>query len=552
MTKENRCLFAEDVLMNSVLLALVGLASTTVASPPAETVRVAICQMRVEDGRISENLEQTEAFVRKAKDAGAEICVFPELIDVGFGPIVKSKSQAQLAAPIPGRTADRLAMIAVKYDVWIVTALLEEVPGGAYDCGVIIDNRGSVVAKHRKGFCYPSFAGTPCFPGNHQDPWLVESPWGPLGVLTCADIRQASNRQLLAGERPSAVFVSFANPQADLAPLCGTLATECGCPVVGANMIFGAGPGLLGGKSRFVSADGALLWQGGETEVVQTWDLTVRSPNNRPPWLTAGDVQTIRLPERRVALRGQVLDDGRPRGVVKTRWSMKTGPGSVDFAEVHAPATVASFSAPGTYVLCLTADDGDLARSDYTSVNVLALDGSDPDLIGYWTFDGSSRDQSGHENHASLHGQATYSDETAPTGHPNPHCLDLKSGAFALVPHSSSLDAPHAVTIALWVKFRSAPPMWPERSASWVAILAKGKWWQENYALGIGAYLQQAGQVPTGTSSLGRCPRGLRRCGSDRDGRGWRRPIAAFCRAYSQGRKENKDVEATHGCQLPG
>jgi len=123
--------------------------------------------------------------------------VFPELIDVGCGPIVKSMGQTQLAAPIPGKTTDCLAVIATTYDVWIVTALLEEVPGGAYDCGVIIDNQGSVVAKHRKGFCYPSFAGTPCFPGNHQDLWLAESPWGPLGVLTCADIAQASNRLLI-------------------------------------------------------------------------------------------------------------------------------------------------------------------------------------------------------------------------------------------------------------------------------------------------------------------------------------------------------------------
>ncbi|MHB1036385.1 MAG: nitrilase-related carbon-nitrogen hydrolase [Pirellulales bacterium] len=90
------------VLMHS-LLALVALASASLASPTAETVRVAICQMRVEDGKISENLARAESLVRKAKDGGARICVFPELIDVGFGPIVKSTSQTRLAAPIPGK-----------------------------------------------------------------------------------------------------------------------------------------------------------------------------------------------------------------------------------------------------------------------------------------------------------------------------------------------------------------------------------------------------------------------------------------------------------------
>lgn len=129
--------------MNRVLPAIAALAFTTVPSLATEKVRVAVCQMRVEDGRVSENLARTEAFLRKSKDAGAKICIFTELIDVGFGPIVKSTSQARLAAPIPGSTADRLAAIATAYDVWIVTALLEEVAGGAYDTGVIIDNRGS-------------------------------------------------------------------------------------------------------------------------------------------------------------------------------------------------------------------------------------------------------------------------------------------------------------------------------------------------------------------------------------------------------------------------
>lgn len=55
----------------------------------ANTVRVAVCQMQVEDGMISENLARAETFVRDARAAGAEICVFPELLDVGFGDVVK-------------------------------------------------------------------------------------------------------------------------------------------------------------------------------------------------------------------------------------------------------------------------------------------------------------------------------------------------------------------------------------------------------------------------------------------------------------------------------
>ena len=54
-----------------------------------ETVRVAICQIQVTDGDVSGNLAKVEDFVRQAAEASVRICVFPELIDVGFGPIVK-------------------------------------------------------------------------------------------------------------------------------------------------------------------------------------------------------------------------------------------------------------------------------------------------------------------------------------------------------------------------------------------------------------------------------------------------------------------------------
>ena len=117
-----------------------------------ETVRVAICQIQVTDGDVPGNLAKVEDFVRQAAEASARICVFPELIDVGFGPIVKAQSGAELARPIPGETTDRLGEIALQYRMWIEAAILEAVPGGAYDTNVLIDEQGNVVLKQRKAF----------------------------------------------------------------------------------------------------------------------------------------------------------------------------------------------------------------------------------------------------------------------------------------------------------------------------------------------------------------------------------------------------------------
>ncbi len=52
----------------------------------------------------------------------------------------------------------------------------------------------------------------------------------------------------------------------------------------------------------------------------------------------------------------------------KVRWSRKSGPGRVSFADENALATTATFSAPGVYVIELTADNGESRASSTITV----------------------------------------------------------------------------------------------------------------------------------------------------------------------------------------
>ena len=59
------------------------------------------------------------------------------------------------------------------------------------------------------------------------------------------------------------------------------------------------------------------------------------------------------------ALGGGASDDGQPSGsTLVTTWSKVSGPGTVTFADAHQLITTAAFSAPGDYVLRLSATDG--------------------------------------------------------------------------------------------------------------------------------------------------------------------------------------------------
>ena len=92
-------------------------------------------------------------------------------------------------------------------------------------------------------------------------------------------------------------------------------------------------------------------------------------PNNQPPTVDAGIDQIISLPDDAM-LDGTVTDDGLPTGTVVTTWSLFSGPTAVTFADASAVDTTVSFSQPGTYVLRLTADDGEYSVNDDVTITV--------------------------------------------------------------------------------------------------------------------------------------------------------------------------------------
>jgi hypothetical protein len=95
------------------------------------------------------------------------------------------------------------------------------------------------------------------------------------------------------------------------------------------------------------------------------------TPVNQGPCVNAGPDQTVAAAGN---LDGTVIDDGLPDppGVVNATWSMTSGPGTVLFGNASAVDTTAIFSVAGTYVLRLTANDGQL--NSYDEVTITATE----------------------------------------------------------------------------------------------------------------------------------------------------------------------------------
>jgi hypothetical protein len=101
---------------------------------------------------------------------------------------------------------------------------------------------------------------------------------------------------------------------------------------------------------------------------------TVNVVSGLPPSVNAGPDRRIG-PQEWASLAGSVTDDGQPSppGITTVAWSVTSGPGSVTIANHHAPATTASFSQQGTYVLRLSASDSQFTSFEEMTVIVASI-----------------------------------------------------------------------------------------------------------------------------------------------------------------------------------
>src|SRR5206468_1853283 len=94
---------------------------------------------------------------------------------------------------------------------------------------------------------------------------------------------------------------------------------------------------------------------------------------------------------------------------VTTTWSEVSGPGAVTFGNASAVDTTASFSAAGTYVLRLTADDSVLSSSDTATITVNPASQNQPPTVN-----------AGLDQTVILPNSATLSGTASDDGLPNP------------------------------------------------------------------------------------------------------------------------------------
>ena len=109
-------------------------------------MKVAAAQISCVLGDFDANLQKIRDFTARTKKSGADLIVFPEMIDTGYSmPVIQRHAKAWKQG-----AAAELQKIARELSIAIVAGISDRDGDSIFNAQVLVDPRGEIVAKYRK------------------------------------------------------------------------------------------------------------------------------------------------------------------------------------------------------------------------------------------------------------------------------------------------------------------------------------------------------------------------------------------------------------------
>ena len=107
---------------------------------------IAAAQISATPGYLEANLGKIGEFASRAKKSGAELIVFPEMVDTGYSiPAIQRHATSWTQGAVP-----RVQELAKQLSLTIVAGVSEREDDRVYNSQVFVDSTGEIAAKYRK------------------------------------------------------------------------------------------------------------------------------------------------------------------------------------------------------------------------------------------------------------------------------------------------------------------------------------------------------------------------------------------------------------------
>jgi len=173
-------------------------------------MKVAAAQISCSLGDPKANLLKVRDFSHRARDAGVELIVFPEMTDTGYSmSVIPAHATSWTSGFVPG-----LQEIAAKLCIAIVCGVSEQDGTSVYNSLVFVDQQGQIASKYRKTHLYAvaPVEEKKCFASGDK---LASFTLGDLrfGFSICYDLRFPElYRKLVVEQKVGAFVISSAWP----------------------------------------------------------------------------------------------------------------------------------------------------------------------------------------------------------------------------------------------------------------------------------------------------------------------------------------------------
>jgi len=237
---------------------------------------------------------------------------------------------------------------------------------------------------------------------------------------------------------------------------------------------------------RLTVNDGELI---GFDDVTVT--LFAEELENSAPLVDAGADQTLQFPTTSVQVFAEISDDGKPSpSMLSYEWTQMSGPGTAvilpDMLLGGELPTEITVDIAGTYVLRLTASDGELSNFDDVTVTLSSAPvGGGPMLSGirgHWRLDENSGTQAVNSINAAQSGTLLNLDEShwGPGVYNGGLCFDGQSGQQVSIATAAPDLISESISLSGWVRVDNT-------FNKWVWVAGQG----DNYGL----FIQDSGTI---------------------------------------------------------
>jgi predicted amidohydrolase len=168
-------------------------------------IAVVVCNARV--GETRRNLDKIVTFVKKARNAGADIICFPELNITGYS---NHADVPNIAEPIPGPVSEALSNLAASNDILILAGMAEKGNDGRIYATHMIAMPGGELGTYRKSHIAPPEKEI-YSPGNAAPIFTFKE--STFGIQLCYDTHFPELSTKMAIKGAEILFLPHASPR---------------------------------------------------------------------------------------------------------------------------------------------------------------------------------------------------------------------------------------------------------------------------------------------------------------------------------------------------